>query len=693
MAHRRQKLCFQDDESCGWIPGLGDNKPRPQSARSQRSGGSSSINDCISDDVCSTRSGSPRPGSEIFGGSRRRPRTAGASDSSQMRDIMWTPPSPEKEEVEEETCVEINVQDKKAIPFFTHDSGCIYIQGGTVVNEDKMDKADIIIEDGKIVQVGAELEVPSGAKVIDATEKFIIPGGIDPCTNFRGEDLADDLNSGTRAALAGGTTTIMELVIPDKDQSLIDAVNAWKEDIEELAFCDVALTVAIPRWNESIKDDITQLVKEEGINNFKVYMAFKNELMLTNEELLDLFDHCKSLGAVVHVHAENGTIIAENEKRLRAKGVRGPEAILMARPEEIEEEAVKRVCTLARHSNVPIIIDQPTGQSAIEVIRNQKEKGQVVVGQASALSMAKNGAEYYNEIWSNAAAIVTSPPLRDDPDIQEGIIDAALDDVFASVCSNHKAYTNEKKKSLGKNDFTHIPHGHNGVEERLAILWEQLVFNEKSTASKFVALSSSNSAKIMNLWPQKGCIAPESDADLVIWNPNNFRTISSKEHSESNADVNAFDGLTVHGAPEYVIANGKVVVYEYEMNPNVSQGQVLVAEPFPCILYDQVQDLDELSKVVGVQRNQPAEEVIEEVDTVDRGGSNQDFGMTTPRKTSEPPVLNKRLGIYQRPMSAHGVRNQQDSTFSLAGDGDFGSPKRTVKINAPPGGGGSRAFW
>ena len=147
------------------------------------------------------------------------------------------------------------------------------------------------------------------------------------------------MNSGTRAALSGGTTTIVDLVIPDKDQSLMDAVNAWKEDVEESgtkiicnfanfanftkcflsACCDVALTVAIPRWDESVKDDVTQLVKEEGINSFKVYMAFKNELMLTNEELLDVFDHCKSLGAIVHVHAENGTIIAENEKRLRAK--------------------------------------------------------------------------------------------------------------------------------------------------------------------------------------------------------------------------------------------------------------------------------------------------------------------------------------------------------------------------------------
>ena len=169
------------------------------------------------------------------------------------------------------------------------------------------------------------------------------------------------------------------------------------------------------------------------------------------------------------------------------------------------------------------------------------------------------------------------------------------------------------------------------------------------------------------------------------------RTITDKEQSESNADVNVFEGVTVHGAPEYVISNGKVVVYEYEMNPSIGQGKVLNAEPFPSVLYDQVQDLDELSKVVGVERksvDEPSE------DDVDKSGNNNDnFGMTTPRKSSEPPVLNKRLGVYQRPMSAHGIRNQQDSTFSLAGGyGEPFSPKRSVKIHAPPGGEG-RAFW
>lgn len=214
----------------------------------------------------------------------------------------------------------------------------------------------------------------------------------------------------------------------------------------------------------------------------------------------------------------------------------------MARPEEIEEEAVKRVCTLARHSNVPLIIDQPTSLSAIEVIRAQKEKGQVVVGQASALSMTKNGSEYYNESWSKAAASVTSPPLRDQPDVQNQILEAAMNDVYATVCSNHKAFTDEAKREAGKADFTAIPHGHNGVEERMAVLWEKLVASEKATASKFVVLTSSNAAKMLNVWPQKGCIEAGSDADLVIWNPNNLRVISSKDVTESRADVNVFEG-------------------------------------------------------------------------------------------------------------------------------------------------------
>lgn len=242
----------------------------------------------------------------------------------------------------------------------------------------------------------------------------------------------------------------------------------------------------------------------------------------------------------------------------------------MARPEEIEEEAVKRICTLARHSNVPIIIDQPTSKAAIDVIRQQKEKGQVVVGQASVLSMAKNGGEYYNESWKQAAAIVTAPPLRDEADIQEAIVEAALEDVYASVCSNHSPYTDEDKKAVGKTDFAAIPHGHNGVEERMAVLWEKVVFAEKSTACKFVALSSSSAAKMLNLYPQKGRIEEGSDADIVVWNPNNLRTVSIKETSESRADVNVFEGLSVHGAPEYVVANGRVVVYEYEINPNVN---------------------------------------------------------------------------------------------------------------------------
>jgi hypothetical protein len=375
----------------------------------------------------------------------------------------------------------------------------------------------------------------------------------------------------------------------------------------------------------------------------------------------------------------------------------------MSRPEEIEEEAVKRACTLARHSNVPIVIDQPTSRAAIEVIRSQKEKGQVVVGQASAASFVKNGSEYYNEVWSRAAAFVTSPPLRDDPEISEALLEASINDVFATVCSDHKAYTNETKKEAGKTDFTQIPHGFNGIEERMAVTWDKIVYGEKASASKFVALTSSNAAKVLNAYPQKGRVEAGSDADIVVWNPNNVRTISSKlEETESNADVNIFEGLTVHGAPEFVLANGRVVVYEYELSPNTNQvgAKFVEAKAYPSILYDQVQNLDDHGQsLVGIQRNLEGCGSPQPSDTgsVFGGDTSPDFGKTTPRNREEPLVLNKKLGIYQRPISAHGVRNQQDSTFSLAGGngpspGEFGSPRRTVKVSAPPGG-DSRAFW
>ncbi len=253
-------------------------------------------------------------------------RTAHASDSSQMRDIMWTPPSPEDTgdggEVVEEPCVAVEAANVKAVPFFTHESGSILIKGGTVVNDNTTEKADVIVEDGKITEVGQDLEVPSGAKVIDATDKFVMPGGVDTCTQFRGNGslpLADDFTSGTRAALAGGTTTVIDTVIPTKDESIAEAVAAWREEVEASACCDVAFTVAITKWNDSVKADMEKLAKEDGVNSFKVFMAYKNEFMLTNEEILDVFDHCKEIGAVVHIHAENGEVIHENEKRLRAR--------------------------------------------------------------------------------------------------------------------------------------------------------------------------------------------------------------------------------------------------------------------------------------------------------------------------------------------------------------------------------------
>ena len=240
-----------------------------------------------------------------------------------------------------------------ATPFYSSDTGVVFIKGGTVVNCDSIAVADILVEDGKITAVGEDLEIPEDATVINATDKYVIPGVIDTNTHlYQGLDKAapvkDDFESGTRAALAGGTTMVVDLVIPDKGESLVEAFNKWKKVGEKMSCCDFGLTVAVPCITEDTKEEMMKLSRDYGVNSFKMFMAYKNTLKFENSELIEVFKHIRNMGCIAKVHAENGSIIAENQKRLLAAGVHGPEGHLLARPEEVEEEAVLRACILAK---------------------------------------------------------------------------------------------------------------------------------------------------------------------------------------------------------------------------------------------------------------------------------------------------------------------------------------------------------
>lgn len=274
-------------------------------------------------------------------------------------------------------------------------------------------------------------------------------------------------------------------------------------------------------------------------------------------------------------------------------------------------------------------------------------------------------------------------------------VDSLLLNITMLQCLLSRSYTKETKESAQNSNFTDIPSGVNGVEDRMAVVWEKGVEagSAKMTPERFVAVTSSNSARAFNLYPKKGRIDAGSDADIVVWNRNNLREISAKTHSQKT-DFNIFEGMKVRGAPEFVLARGRLVVYEYQLNVEPGSGEFQALEPYPKGLYDLVasfaetKELDEMPKVI---RDEDNGKSVGQYSNSD----NPDFGLTTPRRSIvEEPIMNKRLGIYQRPLSAHGVRNQQDSTFSLSGGThEDAYSKSSIKVHAPPGGSSGRAFW
>lgn len=297
---------------------------------------------------------------------------------------------------------------------------------------------------------------------------------------------------------------------------------------------------------------------------------------------------------------------------------------------------------------------------------------------------------------SGQASKCPSPPLRDDPHTKDQLVKALLDGTLDLVVSGHCTY-DSSTRARGQDDFTALPQGVNGIEERMAIVYERGVVVGKMDMTRYVEVTSSAAAKLLNIYPRKGCIAEGSDADIVIWNTNNIHTITQKTHQQA-AGCNIFEGLKVTGAAEFVLCGGKIVVAEYQVNACPGSGQFIQAPTWPAVCYDKIQERDSQDIPDHVEREDtPTDDVDTTVDT------NDTFGLTTPRGYWQEEVFNKQLGIYQRSLSAHGVRNQQDSSFSLSGpqgsyqsdpDGEIlPTPRRaSVRVSAPPGGHGG-AFW
>jgi len=549
----------------------------------------------------------------------------------------------------------------------------LHIKNGVVVNGDGEEQLDVYIEDGVIRQVGKHLIIPGGARTLDAAGKFVLPGGIDINVHLEkpgyGTHTVDDFYTGTKAALAGGTTMVVDMVHPQQGETLMEAYSRWRECADDKVCCDYGLKMAITSMDEKVKQEMEELTSAEcGVNTFMCFMAGQ-EGMMRDPELIETMEAVSEVGGLVMVHAENGDMIKEAERKMMIAGITGPEGHAMAHTAEAEVEGVMRACVLANQMSCPLFICSLSQGMASDIVKKRKEKNCVVVGEVRAASLACEGSQYWDKVWSKAAAHVCSPPLREGE--IDNLVDAAADGSIDIVSSHHAAY-NEQQRAQGLASFLAIPPGVTGLEERMMVLWQNAVKPGKMTRSQFVKATSATAAKLLNIFPQKGHIAEGSDADIVIWDPAANNTLT-KEEQLSKCGFNIFEGMTVMGAPEYVIFKGKVIKDQDVFRPMTGYGQFQALPPFAPYLYDKIQENKEAGKIEPVIRDE-------------EDMSNYNGFETIPPSTPEDKTYSNNQQRSSVDLNSH----PQSPDFDEVNK----SPSKScVRVRAPPGGMTSGGFW
>ncbi len=449
------------------------------------------------------------------------------------------------------------------------------IKNGTIVTAIDSYAADVAITAGKISAIAADLPAQNASKMIDASNKLVLPGGIDVHTHldmpFGGTTSADDFETGTRAAAFGGTTTLIDFAIQYKGQTLRTAFDTWMQKASGKAVCDYAFHCIVTDVGGAQLEEMNALVRE-GVTSFKMFMAYPGVFMLDDASIFKALRTTAKNGGMVCMHAENGGAIDVIVQQALAEGKKAPKYHALTRPTTAEAEATARAIALAEMAGAPIYIVHLSCNDALEKVREARDRGLPVYAETCPQYLYLS-IENFDAPGFEGAKYVFTPPLREKWH-QEKLWNGLKGDHLQVVSTDHCPFCFKEQKELGRDDFTKIPNGGPGVENRMSLIYSGGVAHGRFNVNRFVQLVSTAPAKLFGLYPRKGTIAVGSDADLVIFDPSRKHTISAKTH-HMRVDYSMFEGIEVTGMPDVVLSRGNVVIENNKFLGRAGAGEFL----------------------------------------------------------------------------------------------------------------------
>ena len=447
----------------------------------------------------------------------------------------------------------------------------ILIKNGRVVTAESDYVADVYIEDEKIVAIGRDLPYQAD-EVIDATDRLVMPGGIDPHVHldmpFMGTYSSDDYETGTRAALYGGTTMVIDFILQTQGDTLHNALRTWQEKSKK-AIGDYSYHIAVTDFNDDVAKEVVQMIENEGINSFKTFMAYKGALMIDDGQMVQLMKVVKAHGGIVTVHATNGDMIDSLIAKHRAEGKLSPLYHYLSQPEVTEAEASGRFADMLHYTGCPGYIVHMTCEGALNAVRRATLRNQKVFVETCSQYLVLDASLYSQD---DGAKWVMSPPLREKKD-QTALWSGINQGLIQVVGTDHCPFMWQQKQ-MGKDDFSKIPNGHPAIEHRMELVFSEGVHTGKISLNKYVEVTSTNAAKIFGMYPRKGTIAIGADADILVFDPNKKHSVSGKTH-HMNVDYSAYEGWELTGKTETVLLRGKVAIQNEKCQLKAGNGQFI----------------------------------------------------------------------------------------------------------------------